>query len=308
MRVLVTGGLGYIGRAVSVDLIGAGHEVVALGSAGTAVEPAVPALPGGVEVVTADIRDADCVARIVRSGSFDAVVHLAALARAREPGDFHGVNVGGTRNLLRAVDSTARRPVVVCASTAHVYGARHAGAVSEDDAPSPESPYAESKLAAERLVADYAFGAILRIFNVGGAVGGVTDTDISRIVPALLSVAAGERPSFGMAGDGTATRDFVHVADVAAATRAALSHAVPGTCSLYNIGSGIGTRVVDVVRCVEDVTGRRIPVERTPDAGSADRLVADVSRARQHLGWTPARSDLRTIVADSWASWPGRSA
>ena len=310
MRVLVTGGLGYVGRAVSLELLATGNYVVALAPGSEAAAPA------GVEVVNGDLRDGECVAAIVRDGSFDAVVHLAALARARDsvssPHDYQAVNVGGTENLLRALDARAQPVRFVFASTAMVYGSRHDSAVDEDVDPAPDTPYGRTKLAAERLVAAHAAGGtsaavILRIFNVGGAVAGVADPDRSRIIPLLLSVAAGERAAFTLLGEGSAIRDFVHVADVALAARAALERAAPGASRVYNVGSGVGTRVIDVVRCVEETTGQRIAVEHAPDEGAPGRLVADVARARRDLDWSPARSQLSTIVADAWAAWPGRA-
>jgi UDP-glucose 4-epimerase len=262
-------------------------------------------------VVACDLRDAPGIARIVRDDSFDAVVHLAALAHPREPGDFVGVNAGGTGNLLRAFDGDGiAQPAFVFASSAHVYGSRRDGVVAEDAEPAPESTYAHSKLSAEQMVTEHARAldapaVILRIFNVGGAVAGTTDTDRTRIIPALLD-AAHRQTRVPLNGD--ATRDFVHVLDVASAVRAALERTQDGgECPVYNVASGVGSSLVDVVDCVREVTGRAIDVEHVPSAGLVDRLVADVTRARKELDWEPVHSNLRTIVTDAWAAWPGRS-
>lgn len=316
MRVLVTGGLGFIGRAVSLDFVAAGYDVVALQRNS---ENTTTPYPAGATVVQGDLRDADGLTKIFRNGGFDAVVHLGGLPRPREsfeePLDYFAVNVGGTLNLLRAMEQfpSATGPLpLVYASTTLVYGSRRTGAVDESVEPSPETPYADTKVAAERLIAAHAetgagAATILRIFNVGGGVDGVTDTDSSRIIPALLSAAAGQRDSITLVGNGTTIRDFVHVADVATAARAALGYAWPGACPVFNVGSGVGARMVDLLHCVEEVTGQTIKVHHTPQEGAPGRLIADISYARAQLRWEPVRSDLRTIVGDSWDCWPGRA-
>lgn len=315
MRVLVTGGLGFIGRAVSIDFLSRGYEVVALKRG--AESDAVP-VPRGCEVVSGDLRDADRLTEILKQGSFDAVVHLGGLPRPREsfsePLDYFSVNVGGTLNLLRAMQKypTQSGPLpLVYASTTLVYGSRRVGAVDESVDPSPETPYADTKVAAERLIAAHSetgdcAAAVLRIFNVGGGVAGLTDTDSSRIIPALLSAAAGQRDSITLVGNGTTIRDFVHVADVATAAHAALGYVWPGACPVFNVGSGVGTRMVDLLHCVEEVTGQTIKVQHTPQEGAPGRLIADIGYARSQLRWEPTQSELRTIVADAWESWPGR--
>jgi UDP-glucose 4-epimerase len=277
MRVLVTGGLGFVGKAVTRELLGSGAEVVVLRrvaqDAGTAAADLA-----GVRVVACDLRDAPGIARIVRDDSFDG-------------------------------DGIAQ-PAFVFASSAHVYGSRRDGVVAEDAEPAPESTYAHSKLSAEQMVTEHARAldapaVILRIFNVGGAVAGTTDTDRTRIIPALLD-AAHRQTRVPLNGD--ATRDFVHVLDVASAVRAALERTQDGgECPVYNVASGVGSSLVDVVDCVREVTGRAIDVEHVPSAGLVDRLVADVTRARKELDWEPVHSNLRTIVTDAWAAWPGRS-
>lgn len=311
MRVLVTGGHGYLGHAVTFDLVEAGADVTALSRTdGTSLSPQ----PRRAAVVTGDLRDRDRIGQIIRHGGFDAVVHLAGLARARESFDdpltYFDVNVGGTVNLLHAIDALPGgvKPSVIYASTTLVYGSRHIGAVDENAEPAPESPYAETKVAAERLILAHAStgrlaAAILRIFNVGGAVDGVGDTDPTRIIPNLLRAATGDQPSVTLMGTGTALRDFVHVSDVAAAVTVMLKHVRTGACPVYNIGSGVGTRMVDVLRCVEDVTGRSLEVVHTPQEGRPGRLIADISNTTSQLPWTPASSALSTIVADAWECW-----
>jgi UDP-glucose 4-epimerase len=314
MRVLVTGGFGFIGHAVTVDFLQAGHEVTILRRGQDNGGTPAP----GATVVSGDLRDGARIYEIVRDGSFEAVIHLGGLPRPRdsfaEPLEYFEVNVGGTLNLLRALAAfpTATGPVaLIYASTTLVYGSRRVGSVDESVDPSPETPYADTKVAAERMIAAHAetgacAAAILRIFNVGGGVAGISDTDPSRIIPTLLGAAAGQRTNITLVGNGTTIRDFVHVADVAAAARAALSYVWPGACPVFNIGSGVGTRMVDLLHCVEDVTGQTISVQHTPQEGAPGRLIADISYARSQLLWEPSRSDLRTVVADAWDCWPGQ--
>jgi UDP-glucose 4-epimerase len=312
MRALVTGGLGYIGRAVTSELLAAGTEVTVLtrDANGTATAP----LPNA-RIAVGDVRDRTFVGDLLHEGRFDTVVHLAGLALAREsfsrPIPYFEVNVGGANNLLHQIDempANMPRPSLIYASTTLIYGSRYVGAVPEHAAPDPESPYADTKVATERLIIAQAntgrlSATILRIFNVGGAVNGIGDTDPTRIIPATLRAGAGEVPFIELAGDGSALRDFVHVADVASAVRTAIDAVRPGDCPVYNIGSGVGSRILDVLHCVEDVSGRTIPVKKTPERVPPGRLIADISLATRQLGWEPHRSDLRSIVGDAWASW-----
>ncbi|MEV0727702.1 NAD-dependent epimerase/dehydratase family protein [Polymorphospora sp. NPDC050346] len=315
MDVLVTGGLGFLGHAVTVDLLAAGHEVTVMTRGRTDAKP-----PAGADLVTGDIRDRDRVADIVKTGEYDGVVHLAALTSGRDshadPLTYFDVNTGGTLNLLMALDAVRdhRPPAsLVFASTNIVYGSQHAGALSEDLDPHPESPYAASKLAAEQLVAAYAFtGAIgavtVRPFNIAGAVDGVGDTDPARIIPNIFRAITGQLPHVTVNGDGSAVRDFVHVADVAGALRVALSTCVPGRHNIFNIGSGVGVSMAEVIATAERRAGVAIAIKHNPPKSEPPYLTADVAQARAQLGWSPKRSDLSRIIDDAWAAWrkPGR--
>lgn len=311
MHALVTGGLGYIGHAVTAELMAAGWQVTALsrGNDETGEPPA-----SGATVIVGDLVDRARMTEIVTGGGYDAIVHLGGLARAREsfhePLAYFDVNVGGTANLLHALGELpdGRRPGLIYASTTLVYGSRYVGAVDENHEPSPESPYADTKVAAERLIAAQAItgklaAVILRVFNVGGGVNGVADADPTRIIPNLLRVASGETKSVTLVGNGTAIRDFVHVADVAKAVRLATGVVRTGACPTYNIGSGVGSRIVDVLRCVEEVTGHSLEINNTPQDGAPARLIADIRYATGHLDWTPNSSDLHTIISDAWKCW-----
>lgn len=269
MRIVVTGGAGFLGRAVAKDLIEHGHQV---------------------DVVSrrthTDVRNAERVKEVIAG---DAIVHLAAPVSGHrsfvDPLTFFDTIVAGTRNVLAA--ATNQR--IVYASTNAVYGSAHDGRLTEDLTPHPESPYAAAKLAGEQLVNEHGNAAVLRIFNIAGG----TDTDPSRILPRVIAAAATGEP-LGVNGDGTAVRDFVHVTDVARAVRLALTHA--GT---YNVGSGQGTSILDLVRVTEKVTGRRIEIHHQPPKPEPQSLVADIAKADRELGWRPLRSDLETIVRDA---------
>ncbi|MFK4245407.1 NAD-dependent epimerase/dehydratase family protein [Micromonospora chokoriensis] len=313
MHVLVTGGLGFLGRAVASDLLAAGDRVTVM-TRGCGDRTA----PSGVELVTGDIRDRARVFEIVQEGGYDGVVHLAALTSGRDsfadPLGYFDVNATGTLNLLMALDAaraTTAPASLVFASTNIVYGSQHYGALSEDLDPHPESPYAASKVAAEHMVAAYAatgaVGAVvLRPFNIAGAVDGVTDTDRARIIPNVFRAITGELDHVTLNGDGAAVRDFVHVADVASAIRLALAACAPGSCQLVNLGSGIGTSMANVVATAEQVAESPVAVHKNPPMPEPPTLIADISRASTLLHWTPARSKLSEILADAWAAWPKR--
>ena len=311
MHVLVTGGLGFLGRAVARDLLAAGHRVTVMSRGHGDRKP-----PADVAIVTGDIRDRARVAQIVKEGGYEGVVHLAALTSGRDsfadPLSYFDVNETGTLNLLMALDTvrTTTDPVaLVFTSTNIVYGSQHQGALSEDLPPHPESPYAASKVAAEHMVAAYAatgaIGAItVRPFNIAGAVEGVTDTDRARIIPNVFRAISGQLDHVTLNGDGSAVRDFVHVADVATAIRQGLAACTPGTCPTINLGSGTGTSMATVVATAEQITGHPVTVHRQPPKPEPPNLIADISRAQAILGWTPVRSNLSEILADAWKAWP----
>jgi UDP-glucose 4-epimerase len=310
VRVLVTGAGGYVGGVVAARLAADGHEVTALVHTARPDQPV--AFADLTEVVAADLRDPAAIAAAGVGRGFDAVCHLAALTRVRDsladPLHYYGVNLTGTLVLLEALAAgTARTgvaPRVVLASTCAVYGETTEPA-GEDAPTRPASPYARSKLAAEQVLADQAaagaVGAVaVRCFNVAGAVGRHGDPDTTRVIPKAVAVAAGLAPELSVLGDGSAVREYVHVADLAGAYSLALEAAEPGRFRVYNVGSGAATSVNDVVAAVEACTGRPLPVAFRPAAPEAVRLLADSSRVRAELGWTPTRSAITDIVADAW--------
>jgi UDP-glucose 4-epimerase len=311
MRVLVTGAFGFIGTAVGRRLALAGHDVVAVTSRplGSASAPLFPC-----RVVRADLRDEESVRAALAGARPDAVCHLAGLGKVREsfehPGEYHAVNAGGTKALLDALTATATGSRFVFASSVTVYGVPERQPVTEDAPLRPTSPYGESKVAAEQAIETAArsdaIGAVcLRIFNAAGAAAGgagVADTDLSRIIPKALAVAAGQADLVEVNGDGSAVRDFVHVDDVASAFLLALENGCrPGRAPAYNVGATAAS-VAEILAVTEEVTGRPIPVVRNPPRNEPRVLISDHTRIGDELGWSPARSALREIVADAWAA------
>ncbi|MEY9856210.1 UDP-glucose 4-epimerase [Catenulispora sp. GAS73] len=301
MRVLVTGAFGYVGHAVTRALLDARHDVVAMTTQPNRSRPST-----GVSLAVADLRDPGRLKAVVDRA--DAVVHLAALTRVREsfeqPDAYATVNTIGTRNLLAAVADTGRVMPFVHASTAAVYGAPTKQPIDEDCDAAPSSPYGVTKLAADAAVSEAAArgiiaGVSLRAFNIAGSVDRRPDPDLTRIIPKTLAVAAGRFDHLTVNGDGTAIRDYVHLADVADAFVKALTLATAGTFAIYNIGAtpaGVA-QIIDVARTI---TGREIPVQYNPPVPEAPELRADTTRARSELGWSPVFSSLEQIIGDCW--------
>jgi UDP-glucose 4-epimerase len=302
MKVLVTGAAGFVGYAVAVLLIEQGHQV-----SGLTRSPTSP-LPAGVQRLHGDLRKPETLPPAL--ADIDGVCHLAGLTKVREsrtkPVDYWRTNVGGTLAILhRLADAGVGR--VVLASTCTVYGQQAAQPISETAALAPSSPYATSKLAADQAAADLAatgtIGAIsLRAFNVAGALPRHPDRDTTRLIPQLLAVQQGRAPELVINGDGTAVRDFVHIADMANAFALALRACEPGTWRAYNVGSGHPSTVHDVIAVTETVTGRPVPRRHAAAAHEPATLLADSTRIRTELGWRPEKSSLPEIIADAWTA------
>lgn len=313
LKLLVVGGAGFIGSVVVAHLNKAGHDVTVCDNLSTGNAWAVQS---EARFVPVDITDQASLT-VVLGGGYDAVLNLSGPSLADDSNAFPlrylQSNVTGTLNLLDAMAAHGLTRLVH-SSTAAVYGAPERGPVTEADPTRPANPYAAAKLFVEEAIGFQAaasgLGAVsLRSFTVAGASGSLGEWHHpeTHLIPAALQVAAGIRgtvPVFGSGHatpDGTAVRDYVHVADVARAYVAALEATGQPGYSVYNVGSGVGHSVQEVIEMVRSVTGRAIPTVDAPirnDEPAA--LVGVIARAEADLGWVPALSDLHTIVDDAW--------
>jgi len=315
VKILVTGGAGYIGSIVAGQLLAAGHEVVVLDNLS---KGHLAAVPEQGRLVEADLLDADAVQRVLGDGGYAGVLHFAALSLVGEsvahPDRYYRNNVCGTLNLLDAMRASGV-PRLVFSSTAAVYGEPTEVPIPETAPPRPINPYGASKLAIDQLIAfttaAYGLSAVsLRYFNVAGASGllGEAHAPETHLIPLVLQTALGRRAAVSVYGtdyptpDGTAIRDYIHVDDLARAHLLALEAARPGVHQVYNLGNGAGFSVREVVETARRVTGRAIPaVESGRRPGDPPVLVASSERIRSELAWRPAKADLGTIIADAWA-------
>jgi UDP-glucose 4-epimerase len=309
MKLLVTGGAGYIGAVMASQLLEAGHEVVVLDDLSTGHRDNVP---DGARFVQGRIQSAG----EVLDRSFDGVLHFAAKSLVAEsverPEVYWDNNVVGTLDLLTAMRTIGVRRLVF-SSTAATYGEPQGTPIREDDPAVPINPYGQSKLAVDMAIAGEArahgLAAVsLRYFNVGGAYGrhGERHNPETHLIPNVLLVPAGRREAVEIFGtdyptrDGTCVRDYLHVADLARAHLLALETAEPGRHLVYNLGSGTGFTVREVVDSCRRVTGQPVPaVDQPRRPGDPPSLVASHDRIRVDLGWRP-ELDLDRIVADAW--------
>jgi UDP-glucose 4-epimerase len=313
MRVLVTGGAGYIGSVVASQLAEARHETVVLDDFSRGHAEAVPE---GTRLVRGNLLDTDFVRETLSEG-FDGVLHFAALSlvgeSVEEPERYYRNNVCGTLNLLDAMrESGAGR--LVFSSTAAVYGEPQEVPMRETAPALPTNPYGSSKLAVDRLIgavteARRLAATSLRYFNVAGASGrfGEDHHPETHLIPLVLKAAA-ESSSVKIFGtdyptrDGTAVRDYIHVEDLGRAHLLALEAAEPGEHRVYNLGNGAGFSVREVVEAARSVTGREIEaVEAARRAGDPPALVASSDEIRADLGWKPEKPELEAMISDAWA-------
>ena len=316
MRVLVTGGAGYIGSHMVKLLAETGAEVTVLDDLSTGHADAVR----GANFVRGDIADVASTADLLKQSGIEAVVHFAASSLVGEsvadPLKYYRRNVGGTVALVQAMRE-AKVARIVFSSTAAVYGDPQRTPIDEAHPTQPVNPYGASKLAVERMLADcsaaYGIGAVvLRYFNAagadpGGALGERHDPE-THLIPLVLQAASGRRPAISVFGtdwptrDGTCVRDYIHVSDLCDAHLRALDWlASGGRYECFNLGNGDGATVLEVIEAARRVTGRTIKMvqaERRP--GDPPSLVADASKARRVLGWQPARAEIEGIVRDAW--------
>ena len=313
MKLLVTGGAGYIGSIVATQLLAAGHEVVVYDNLERGHREAVPP---GARLVVGDLLDLGLVTDTVAEG-FDGVLHFAALALVGEsveqPELYYRTNVVGSLNLLDAM-RIHQVPRLVFSSTCAVYGQPDEVPISEQAPPRPANAYGASKLAVDGMIHDsclaHGIGAVsLRYFNVAGASGdlGEDHEPETHLIPNVLRAALGLREFVQIFGtdyptpDGTAIRDYIHIEDLAAAHLLALDGARGGEHQIFNLGNGNGFSVREVIATAEEVTGRRIPTREGPRRpGDPPMLVAASERIRSELGWEARRPELTGMVADAW--------
>jgi UDP-glucose 4-epimerase len=320
MRVLVTGGAGYIGSVVAAQLLAAGHEVTVLDDLSTGHADAVPQ---GAHFVKGTLR-ADAAA--VLDDGIDAVLHFAAKSLVGEsvadPSKYWSGNLGATLSLLEAMRVLRVRNIVF-SSTAAVYGEPERTPIVETDPARPTSPYGASKVAIDTTLTEFArlfgFAAVsLRYFNVAGAHAGADGVWLgerhdpeTHLIPNVLAAAIDNRPVdvFGTdypTPDGTCVRDYIHVTDLGEAHLRALGACESGRHKIYNLGSEAGFSVREVIDVCREVTGAGIAVRETGRrAGDPAVLVASSARIRAELGWQPSR-DLRAMAADAWRFTVGR--
>jgi UDP-glucose 4-epimerase len=313
VKLLVTGGAGYIGSIVAAQLIQNGHEVVVLDNLERGHREAVPP---AARLVEADLLDREAVMLTLGEG-FEAVLHFAALALVSEsvshPERYYRTNVGGTLNLLEAM-TAAGTSRLVFSSTCAVYGEPDEIPIAETAPTRPANAYGASKLAVDMMIGDFCrahgLGAVsLRYFNVAGASGGLgEDHDPeTHLIPNIINAALGINPRVEIYGtdyptpDGTAIRDYIHIDDLSAAHVLALDASREGEHRIFNLGNGSGFSVREVIAAAQEVSGNEIPtIEAARRPGDPPMLVAAGERIRSELGWAPRKPTLHEMIGDAW--------
>ncbi|MHB8896305.1 MAG: UDP-glucose 4-epimerase GalE [Candidatus Geothermincolia bacterium] len=317
MRIMVTGGAGYIGSVTARMLSGEGHTVLAVDNLSKGHRAAL----GGIDLAAVDIEDATAINTCCRDFAPEACMHFAARSLVGEsmerPLDYFMSNFGGSILLARAlVDSGC--DLFVFSSTAAVYGSPEKTPILEDDPTEPINPYGLTKLMVERMLLELERAGLmkyasLRYFNAAGAdVAGRLGEDHdpeTHLIPCVIGAAAGRRPRAAIFGtdyptpDGTCVRDYIHVLDLARAHVLALENlAGGGTGGIFNLGNGEGFSVREVIETVKDVSGAEFEVvEQARREGDPAVLVASADRIRSVLGWRPEYPGLRQIVESAWA-------
>jgi UDP-glucose 4-epimerase len=314
MRILATGGAGYVGSAAVRLLLSHGHTVFVYDNLSKGHRPAVP----GDCLVVGDLAERAILARVLKEKQIEAVMHFAASIAVGEsvadPRGYYRNNIGNSLNLLEAMQDAGVTKILF-SSTAAVYAPQD-GVLSEDSPLSPASPYAFSKFAIERLIQDYAaaYGlgyVILRYFNAAGADPegryGENHQPETHLIPLVLQAPLGRREKISVFGkdydtpDGTCIRDYIHVDDLADAHARAIERLQAGQGHIYNIGTGTGHSVLEVIETAEKVVGRKIACEVQPRRwGDTARLVAGSEKLRRELSWQPKYPQLDEIIASAW--------
>jgi len=317
MYILVTGGLGYVGSHLVRTLLDHGHSVAVIDDLSSGH---LQTLPDGVALGRGRCGDARVLDELFDARLPDAVMHLAAKCSVEEsvhdPALYYRNNLGESLHLLDWMVSRGVG-IIIHSSTCAVYGSPETSIIDENVCPRPVNPYGASKLAVDLALRSYESAhdlraVALRYFNAAGAhpegLLGEDKTPASTLIPCVLETALGVRDQVIVFGDdhptadGTGIRDYIHVADLAAAHVAALNYVADGgPGGVYNLGSGKGHSVLEVIETARRVTGENIPATVAGRrAGDPAALVADPSKARDELGWVAARSDLETLLEDAW--------
>ncbi len=316
MHILVTGGVGYVGSHLVRALLEVGHHVVVVDDLSSGHRET---LPEGVELHVGGCGDHEVLDAAAEAKRPDAVMHMAAKCSVEEsvydPQLYYRVNL---RDSLSLMDWMVERevPHIVHSSTCAVYGEPDAEAIDEEICPRPVNPYGASKLAVDLALRAYEAalpmsGMVLRYFNAAGShpdgTIGEDKQPASNLIPILFDAALGQRENVAVFGndyptdDGTGVRDYIHVLDLAAAHIAALERLAAGNPgNIYNLGTGEGYSVLQMLEIAREVTGKEIPAVEAPRRpGDPARLIADPRRAADELGWR-ARFDIRQTLADAW--------
>ncbi len=320
-RILLAGGAGYIGSICGRTLAQAGHEVFTFDDLSTGHRVAASG-----ELIVGDIRDRSALQDVLTSRRIDAVMHFAALALVGEsvthPLRYYDVNVAGTVSLLQAMAGAGVRRLVF-SSTCAVYGPPQQLPLDESHPHAPISPYGRSKDMVEEILAacrereGFSITA-LRYFNAAGATPdgqlGESHTPETHLIPLALHAALGHRPPLALFGtdyetrDGTCVRDYVHVLDLASAHQLAVERLLSGDRGdVYNLGTGTGTTVREIIDAIEAVTGMTVPHHEAPRRpGDPPALYASSEKITSALGWEPRWQDIHTIIetAAQWARSP----
>lgn len=317
MRILVTGGAGYVGSHCVRRLLDAGHAVTVIDNLSQGHRAALDPRAAFVE---ADLADAEALSSATPKDRFDAVMHFAALLNVGEsvqmPLRYYRNNIANTINLLEAMQRAGITRLVF-SSTAAVYGVPERIPIVEDVPKRPINPYGATKLAVEWLLRDSAaawgLGSIaLRYFNACGAAAdgklGEDHRPETHLIPNVLAVPLGRRSSVQVFGrdyptpDGSCVRDYIHVEDLAEAHLCAIENLQPAVAEAFNVGTSRGYSVLEIVEAARKVTDHPIPIDAAPRrAGDPPTLLADSSKLQRRFGWRPRYTDVTEIVRTAWA-------
>jgi UDP-glucose 4-epimerase len=315
MRIFVTGGAGFVGSACLRHLLACGYQAVAYDNLAQGHRDAVPA----GKLIIGDISDGTALVRAMQDFKPDAVMHFAAATYVGEsvsnPEYHYRNNIGGTLSLLGAMREVGVKRMLF-SSTCATYGMNPKVPMGEDSAQEPFSPYARTKLAVEWMIRDFAHAygmgfTLLRYFNASGADAdgkhGEDHRPENHLIPLVLDVALGKRTHIDVFGtdyptpDGTCLRDYVHTADLAQAHRLAIAATTEKTAEVFNIGTGVGQSVLEIIAACEAVTGKKIDYKICPRRpGDPPALVASPLKLMRELAWKPEYTNIKDTIATAW--------